>query len=345
MLTTQTPSAAERRGWQVPSTVELHATLEAALHERFGAPCRVTRLERRRSDYASSFAIEELDVLLADGRQLRLVFKDLSAAALLSAARAAKPDFLRDPLREIEIYREVLPDLDLGTAHCYATVSDESRGRYWLFLEKVQAVELCQVGELDTWRHVARRLAMVHARLADRRDTAHAARRLLRYDADFFRLWADRARRFARAESQAAVGWLLERYEPVIELLASLPVTIVHGDFYASNILVASRRSGIRVCPIDWEMAGIGPGMLDLAALTAGSWTDVEREQIVRAYRDGCAGVASPPAPEVFDRALDCCRLHVAVQWLGWSADWSPPAAHKRDWLAEALQLANRLSG
>ncbi len=36
-------------------------------------------------------------------------------------------------------------------------------------------------------------------------------------------------------------------------------------------------------------------------------------------------------------------RLYIAVQWLGWSRDWSPPAEHAHDWLSEALSLAEEL--
>jgi hypothetical protein len=41
--------------------------------------------------------------------------------------------------------------------------------------------------------------------------------------------------------------------------------------------------------------------------------------------------------------ALDYCRLHLAVQWLGWAPEWSPPPEHTQDWLGEALGLARKL--
>jgi hypothetical protein len=344
-MLTRWPPEAELRAWHAPATGELRAALDGALTARYGAACHVTTLERRLYAYASSFALEQLDVVLGNGRRLSLIFKDIGDAALLSEARGAKPDFVRDSVREIEVYRTVLPGLELGTADCYAAVSDESAGRFWLFLERVPGVELYQIGELETWRQAARWLAVAHASLAERRPPGRGTRRLLRYDADFFRCLGARARAFAPAQSRAAVDWVIDRYEAVIELLAILPVTIVHGDFYASNILVGGHEGGMRICPIDWEMAGVGPALLDVAALTAGSWTDAEREEIVQAYREtASAGVAWAPSREAFDRALNCCRLHVAVQWLGWSADWSPPAAHRRDWLGEALRVAERLS-
>ena len=46
---------------------------------------------------------------------------------------------------------------------------------------------------------------------------------------------------------------------------------------------------------------------------------------------------------ERFLSSLDYCRLHLAVQWLGWSPSWTPPPEHAQDWLNEALDLAEKL--
>jgi thiamine kinase-like enzyme len=121
----------------------------------------------------------------------------------------------------------------------------------------------------------------------------------------------------------------------VVERLIALPVTFIHGEFYASNVLVES-NGRTRICPIDWEMAGIGPSLIDLAALASGKWTDERRTELAAAYLD-----AAPSAEFLAD--LDCCLLHLAVQWLGWSADWQPPAEHAHDWAGEAVRLAEKL--
>jgi hypothetical protein len=42
--------------------------------------------------------------------------------------------------------------------------------------------------------------------------------------------------------------------------------------------------------------------------------------------------------------ALDWCRLHIAVQWLGWSPEWSPPPEHAWNWWEEALHLAEKMN-
>lgn len=290
----------------MPRDAEIRAALAAAVGP-------VGRIERRAHPYATSFSLEELHVELEDGASLDLLLKDLRRESLSPGVRHAKPEFLHDPGREIETYRRILASAGLGTATLYA--ADGS----WLVMENVRGVQLWQVGELETWRAVARALADMHRRLADGADEPQ----LLRYDADWYRMWLDRAR--------AATGGLepvVDAYEHAVALLLELPRTVIHGELYASNVLVA----GDRVCVVDWETAACGPGVVDLAALATG-WDDAERAAIVGAYGD------------VSTRTLDCARLHLAVRWLGWSRDWRPPPEHRRDWLAEALALAERLDG
>jgi hypothetical protein len=112
-------------------------------------------------------------------------------------------------------------------------------------------------------------------------------------------------------------------------------------EFYASNVLVQAAEEP-RVCPVDWEMAAVGPALADVAALTAGNWTPEARESVALAYLDALPAGAGP-ARAAFLEALDYCRLQQAVQWLGWSADWTPPREHAQDWLGEALRLAGQL--
>jgi hypothetical protein len=332
-------------------TAELRGALQEALSRRSGTQQRVVGLKRRPSIYSTSFAIEELDVRLQDGTSLRLLFKDVSRHAVLESARRVKPTFLYDPLREIETYRTILEPNRLGTATCYGAIVDQRAGHYGLFLEKVPGVELYQVGDLTTWQHVARWLAAMHVRFTLETERLAQAARLLRYDADFYRLWIQRARTSrGRAESsksrdvRSGMERLARSYERVVERLATLPVTFIHGEFYASNVLVHATEGKLRVCPVDWETAAVGPGLIDLAALTAGGWNADEKKTLALAYRAALAPHDDgPPEPDAFLATLDYCRLHLAVQWLGWASGWSPPPEHTQDWLGEALSLAEKL--
>jgi aminoglycoside/choline kinase family phosphotransferase len=243
-------------------------------------------------------------------------------------------------LREIETYRAILsPNLPSAPV-CYGATVDHQLGRYWLFLEKVAGVELYQVGEFDTWKQVARWLADMHTRL--RAETTKRAPHLLRCDEGFYQVWIDRAGQFL--SDVAKIAWLAKRYDKVIDYLLALPVTFIHGEFYASNVLVQNTARGLRVCPVDWEMAAIGPGVFDIAALTSGRWTEDERNSLAREYYDALAKSGdSTWTEDNFLTALDFCRLQIAVQWLGWFGRRRAFSEHAQDWLSEAMHLAERL--
>ena len=331
---------------------ELRQALETALGRQGGRAVRITSFERRPSAYRTSAALEEIDVELDEGARLEIMFKDASLEAQHEGARRTKPGFLHNPLREIETYRQVLAAHRLGTAACYGAVVDRPRGRYWLFLERVPGIELYQVGELAVWQRVAAWLAGMHRTLAEARAPARAhAAHALRHDAAHYRLWLDRARRFFPDDDTPetddiarGLAWLAPRHDHVIDRLMALPATFLHGEFYASNVLVQETAGGLRVCPIDWEMAAVGPPLMDLAALTAGSWSEEDRGAIAAAYYAALPPRARPWArQEDFMADLACCRIQVAVQWLGWFGRRRPPAEHAQDWLGDALQAARQM--
>jgi aminoglycoside phosphotransferase len=268
-------------------------------------------ISSRPYEYRSSAPLVDLE---AGGSAFLL--KDLSPDALTERSRAAKLDLLHDPSREIEVYRTLLDGAGLGTPALVGSVVEP--GRYWLVVERVFGTPLYQVG-LDRWHEVARWLAALHDRFVG----IHASDHLVRYDRSYFELWPGRADVHPSG------------YDAVIERLAGLQPTLVHGELYASNVMLA----GDRVCVVDWELAGVGPGVLDLAALTLGLGDD-EAAPLVNTYR---LARTEPPDAKDFGFELDCARLHLAIQWLGWSPYWTPPPEHARDWRAELPRLVERV--
>jgi hypothetical protein len=328
-----------------PRSEELRLALEGALGGPAVAHGPMVALERLPSPYRSTSPIEEVRAGFADGRTIEVMFKDLSPASFPPGAIHAKPAFVLDPRREIEVYRRVLSRDGLGP-RLFGSVMNERLGRYWLFLERAPGVELYQVGELETWQAVARWLARMHARYAGTTARVPRSPHFLRHGASFFEMWMPRAVAFIQrpADSAAALRHVAGRYQSMVDRLGRLPRTFIHGEFYASNVLVQRTSGGTRVLPVDWEMAGVGPGLLDLAALTAGRWGEAERMEIAEAYRDEMEVVTGRTVPEEeFLGSLDLCRLHVAIQWLGWSPSWSAPPEQAQDWLGEALSLARKL--
>lgn len=318
------------------------ATLVAALDARLADEHRrrrVTELERRPSPYTSSFVLEEIDAALDDGSSLALMLKHAGPGAATAQGHAAKPHFLRHPLRELLTYRDLLAPQRMGTATCYGVIVDPSRSEYALLLERVDGLPLCFVGEFETWRAAARWLGAFHTFHAGAVSDRAPSVPLVRYDRRFYETWIE------RAGAHHDLSHLVSRYSTVIERLEALPRTLLHGDFHAANILTQDSGGSIRVCPIDWELAAEGPGPIDLAALCAGQWSDAERRELARAYCDAlCAGGGAAVDFDAFLETLDYCRLHAAVQWLGWTTDWTPPVQQRQDWMGVASELAARLN-
>jgi hypothetical protein len=303
---------------------------------------RITRLTRTAAPYSSSFRMEEVEVAFEDGGTAWFVLKDLSPGALLDGARRAKPPFLFDPRREIETYRHVLVPPRVPAPRVAGVVADEARERYLLLLERVPGVPLWQVGELEAWEEAARCAAGIHAALAEAATSLAAPARLLAYDEAYYRCWRGRAEAVVAAGKAEAASRVFRAYDLAVPDLLAMPRTFIHGEFHASNIVAAPSAGAFRVIPVDWEMAALAPRLMDLADLTAGNWTPAQRRHIAGAYR-AAAAARGASAPRDFDRALDQCRLHRAVQWLGWSDDWLPPREHAQDWLGEALRLCDAL--
>jgi hypothetical protein len=334
-------------------TAEICAAFEAGLGERSGRSRRVVRCDRRPFAFETSAPLQELDLVLEDGEQLAVLFKQVGANDVIEASRGIRPAFLLDSNREIEAYRRVLPRLAEGTPTCYATVVEPERLRYWLFLERVNASHLWEFRDLEVWCAAARWAARFHQRsMTERGPWSHAGAPLV-HDAAYYRTWAQRAWRFVSAAEQERparlrrLERLLARHDAVVTHLQQIPRTLVHGEFFASNVLIATtsddgRAPGRRVCPVDWEGLGVAPGVTDLTTIAAG-WEGDDRLQIVQAYFDEQRESGWYSSIGELLEALDVCHLQLAIQMMGWSESWSPPREHRLDWLKEALDAARRL--
>jgi hypothetical protein len=326
---------------------ELQRELEERLASHFGQRRPIVSVDRRPSPYASSFPVEEVDVRFADGFALQMVVKDLSPDAMPDAARRARPAFLYDPRREIEVYRWILPHAPQGTATWYGAVTSAAARRYWLFLERVRGLELRHVGALSIWEEAARWVARFHRSFAP----GVIARlvptsRLLVYDEAYYRRWLERARQIlgSRRGSRRILEGISSAYDRAIDRLVAMPRTLIHGEFYPCNVVIRTPGRHVRVCPVDWEMAAYAPALMDLASLATG-WNSRAQRALARAYHTAISDGASPPTgiPDEFWKDLDCCRLHLAVRMLGWSTAWQPPPQHAYNWLVEATRVADRL--
>ena len=234
-------------------------------------------IRRRASEYRTSFPLEELELTLEDGAELRLAFKRLDWDALSDEARLAKPEFLHDPLREPAVYAELLAPRPLGAPRCYGSRADPDAGPP-LALHRVgrgpralpgRRAEALGGGGALAWHDAptlgrgARpaRGGRPPARLRLARTTAAGSIARAR-----FRCGAGRSRPARPALGRAAAA----RYEAASRGAArALPRTVIHGEFYASNVLVAGGPAEPRVAPVDWELAASAPGSSTSRRLSA----------------------------------------------------------------------------
>lgn len=316
----------------------------APLLARAGERGRITRVRRRPSPYRSTHALEEVAVGFEDGRTLPLVLKAYGARGLL-AGEGSRPRFIADPYRELWAYESVLGALRVGAPRFYGTLEPHGSRVGRLVLERVRAIRLSEAGELGAWTAAARWLAGLHRRGAPVAARVAATGHPVIQDPTLHRRWLARAMRHARERDRRRELATLERiaptYDRAVRGLAACPPTVLHGEAYASNVLVGRRGDRWSVRPVDWEALAVGPAVLDLAALASGRWDRARRAALVEAYRRAAGDALAPP--EAFDALLARARLVIAVQWLGWAKDWHPPSEQAQDWLAEAARAAEAI--
>jgi len=282
------------------------------------------------------------------GREHDLVLKHLGPRHISEQVRRVKPSFVIDSRREIDVYRRLLTPLRVGPALVGWRIAPET-DTYWLLLEHVRGPRLFEVGVLGAWSATAHWLGAFHGRRETiddgaRFDTAG----LIECQRDWYRIWMDRALRFFAADGPSksrhdgkALQWLAERHDKVIDHLLSLPSTLIHGEFYPANVIMRAAPDCWLPCPVDWETASVGPGVLDLAALTAGEWREQDRRDVMAAY---LAGSGTRVTFEDLSKSAQYAHIQLAVQWLGWFGRRQAPDAHARDWLADAIDHAEALN-
>ncbi|HKH65127.1 MAG TPA: aminoglycoside phosphotransferase family protein [Solirubrobacterales bacterium] len=317
---------------------QVREALELALGEVRGEPVALAELSRRHFAYETSFAIDSLDVELASGERLALLVKDVGPAGLSAEAAAAKPADTLNPEREISVYRDLLEPAGLSTPRFYGAAVEPELERRWLFLERIEGEVLTDVGELDAWCEAATWAARLDAGVPSARQP-EAASPLLRRDA----AWHGRRLDAAIHNSSPPLGERLrERRACLLERFTALPIAFVHGELYPANVLVErGGGKGTRIAPVDWELAGIGPFALDLAALVSG-WSGKDRLAMIRAFQGALPTSLGFTLSDVIE-ATGLCELSLTLQWIGWSPGWVPPQPQRRDWGTDAVRLLDEV--
>jgi len=279
------------------------------------------------SPYASSHFLIDVAVSTS-GELLHLVMKDIQSPS--PQARLARPNTPRIESREADVYTTMLPEIT-GPPRFFG--AHRLKGHHWLLLERVRGRELTKVGEQRIWDMAARWLGHLHTSGATSPKSG-----VVRDEA-----YLDQALARARKGIEAAPGAyrlnrVTEGWARIVELLLTIPASVMHGDAFPANVLVGEAN---RVCFVDWELAGFGPGLIDLAALTAGKWSDVERLRMVASYAQGLTDSGTVNTTGLIEHLL-VCRILLAVEMMGALRDWQPPSHQVWDWPRELGSLLDQ---
>jgi hypothetical protein len=199
-------------------------------------------------------------------------------------AGAARPGLAHPGVREAGLYRSLSVQLPVPTPALIAA----DPGGNWLVLEAVEADETRGAWDAEAFYQAVGVLARLHERfwgLADDLAVYPWLARPLTHDFEVHVHGAAHALgQLVRDEWPPLIahspqilgtlGQIISQAEHVVAPLRALPFTLLHGEFWAGNIV---RDEDGDMIVLDWQLAGLGPGVLDLVVMiTTSQWSGDE---------------------------------------------------------------------
>jgi len=316
------------------ATTAPDAFVEEVLSRELGET--VDSIVRRRGEFEKHTAVEVVTARLAGGRHVELFVKHLGSR------QSDHPDQQRRD-REARLYEELVSGDGLPLPKCLGARWDESAATGLLVLEHLDGWPL-HYHELDQWFAAARRLAELHVHFAARPQSLLDADFVLRLDAHYLSGWAERAVLAVAASYSAELACRLERlvasWERVVAPIVAQPPTLVHNDLSRKNVLVSTATVPARICFVDWEMAGVGCGLLDLVHVRYQRLDAASDRRMLTEYAGQLSGTGLLPADRRELRELfAACELHRTVYRLARCGWWGKPLEYVADRVAAAERL------
>ncbi len=246
-----------------------------------------------------------------------------------------RPGLANAGLREAGIYRSLSIQLPMPTP---ALITADPAGA-WLVIEAVEAQPAPEPWTADEYLQALALLARLHERfwgLADDLSAYPWLARPLTLDYEIHVYAAAQALgEIVRQEwppliahslqTLGTLGQIISQAEAVVQPLRAAPFTLLHGDFWAGNVV---RDVEGDLVVLDWQLAGLGPGVLDLVVfVTTSQWEP--RSQI-----EPLGSFAPPELPLPPPKLISRYRREIA-RLLGqrWSdAEWSELWDHALLW-------------
>lgn len=287
-------------------------SLQSALTEILGA-LQPQVLDRKTSVHSSSHPSEVVTCELADGSSSKLLIKYSGFDERESFGHRGGVAY------EAMVYRDVLSRVALPSARWYGNYYESASGRTWVILQFMETVQHIGKSRLPL-SSAANWIGRFHR--ATRSFVPPPA--LKHYDAVYYAGWARRTRALA-LQFGADYPWLpvlCDTFEELSAELADWQPTIIHGEYYTSNILVSN---GV-VCPVDWESAAFAQGEVDIASLTD-LWPLSVARECEAAYVESRWPQGEPLQ---LPRMLGLARLYIHFRWLARPHMWTRSRAAGR---------------
>lgn len=316
----------------------LRSELERWLHTPEWSGASIVDVRRRPNPNSTLAPVEQVSLTLNGGRQVEVFLKHLD---IHDEEHPNKQ--VRD--REILVYQELFGSACLPVPRCYGSTWDTTSQSGWLALEQLDGWCL-KYHDLDRWYEAARCLGRFQRHFADRLSTLNRAEYLLKLDEAYFDSWFLRAEQtIERISSDLAreLSPVIEKRRNIGRLLSRHCTTLVNNDLAPKNV-IASLVEPFQIHLIDWEMAGVGCGLIDLVQLKDGLDPSADRKmrEIYCAEIEGCGLL--PENVEERRRLFDAADLHKTTYRLARCAPWNLPHDTLRQWIGEARRLSEVVS-
>jgi aminoglycoside phosphotransferase (APT) family kinase protein len=290
----------------------LRKHIERIVYDKFGNRSSIESVKRTRFIYIGSYDCDILTVQLTNGEKFSLFLKDFRFSQRSKDNREQRRE------RELRVYRDLFTRTDLGMPKYYGSIWDESHGRFWLLLELVEGI-IIKDHNVEQGVIAAGWLGRMQGFFLQHPEYLRECDFLIRHDARFFQSKAELAIKnvsHIAPVSAPLLARIVERYDPLINVLVAQPITLVHGAYIPWHILLDLSCKPVRVCPVDWELAALGSTLYDLAFFTDGVEPKT-RERVWDAYRQA-AIQHNVPVPErgQMRNIIDCFCLHRIFDWL-----------------------------
>ncbi|HEX7059675.1 MAG TPA: phosphotransferase [Solirubrobacterales bacterium] len=315
------------------SAFDLGVGLDTAVRRAAGPFAEIVSVHRAPSPHATVSPAEVVSVELASGERISIFVKHLGEE------QRSHPD-KRVREREVRVYGELLDDRGLPVPRFLGSSWNDATERRELFLEYIDGLNL-KYQELRHWHTAARHLAQLHLAFALQGERLLGRDFLLRLDRDYLFAWAGRAVAAVSLRSADLASRLqrtVDDLSAAADLLAEQPPTLVHNDLAPKNVIADTSARPGRTCIVDWEMAGVGCGLMDLAHLTYGL-PPRELERMFDLYCEELTGTGLMPSHEEGKRLLAACQLHGAIYRLAHAGAWRLPLERVGEWIADCEEL------